>query len=170
MKSLITFPSINICECSYILVHKCMSNTDKISTSHFHHSDHAPSLAWPNSKPISQLSLGTSRHIPPRIPASRVPLTRSTGTDRSSLSSSQAGRPRACDPSCASAWMRGWGSTPGRWCTGRVMRRCGCAGAWSWPNSPASAGGTACTRTASHLWGKRTTCLEFVSGQTGHLT
>lgn len=116
-----------------------------------HHSDHAPSLAWP--EPSSELSLGTSRHIPPLSPAS--PLTRSTGRDRSSLSSSQAGRPRACDPSCASAWMRGWGSTPGRWCTGRVTRRCGCAGAWSWPNSLGSAGGTACTRTASHLRGKK---------------
>ncbi len=46
----------------------------------------------------------------------------------SSLSSNLGARPRACGPLCASAWTRGWGSTPGRRCTGRAKRRCGYAG------------------------------------------
>lgn len=78
-------------------------------------------------------------------------ITRSTGTDRSSRSSSLAGCPLACDPSCASALWTSWGNTPGRWCTGRARHRCGCADVWSWPSSPSSAGDTACTRKASHL-------------------
>lgn len=86
-------------------------------------------------------------------------LTRSRGTGRSSLSSSLGARPLACGSSCASAWTRGWGSTPGRWCTGRAKRRCGYAGVWSWRSSPESAGGTACTQTASHLW--RTNTKHF---------
>lgn len=86
-------------------------------------------------------------------------LRRSRGTGRSSLCASLGGCLRACGLSCASAWLTGWGSTPGRWCIGRAKRRCGCAGAWSWPSSPWIAGGTACTRMASHLrmigWGWR---------------
>lgn len=35
------------------------------------------------------------------------PFTRSTGRGKSSLSSSRAGSPQACGPSCASAWRRG---------------------------------------------------------------
>lgn len=78
-------------------------------------------------------------------------LRHSRGTGRSSLCASLGGCLRACGLSCASAWLTGWGSTPGRWCIGRARRRCGCAGAWSWPSSPWIAGGTACTRMASHL-------------------
>lgn len=78
-------------------------------------------------------------------------LRRSRGTGRSSLCASLGGCLLACDPSCASAWLTGWGSTPGRWCIGRARRRCGYAGAWSWPSSPWIAGGTACTQMASHL-------------------
>lgn len=56
-------------------------------------------------------------------------LRRSRGTGRSSLCASLGGCLLACDPSCASAWLTGWGSTPGRWCIGRARRRCGYAGA-----------------------------------------
>lgn len=56
-------------------------------------------------------------------------LRRSRGTGRSSLCASPGGCPRACGLSCASAWLTGWGSTPGRWCIGRARHRCGCAGA-----------------------------------------
>lgn len=59
----------------------------------------------------------------PRVPS--VSLRRSRGRDRSSLSSSRWGSPPACGLSCASAWRRGWGSTPGRSCTGTGKRRCG---------------------------------------------
>lgn len=91
-------------------------------------------------------------------------LTRSRGTCTSSLSSSLGAHPRACGSLCASAWMRGWSSTPGRWCTGRAKHRCGYAGVWSWPSSPWSAGGRACTRTASHLHGeqKMSRCQEIL--------
>lgn len=69
-------------------------------------------------------------HVAPRsCPGPRRHLTRSTDRGTSSLSSSRAGSPRACGLSCASAWRRGWGSTPCRWCTGRARRRCACAGA-----------------------------------------
>lgn len=59
----------------------------------------------------------------PRVPS--MSLRHSRGRDRSSLSSSRWGSPPACGLSCASAWRRGWGSTPGRWCTGTGKRRCG---------------------------------------------
>lgn len=86
------------------------------------------------------------------LPSLRSPgLRRSRGIGRSSLCASLGGCLQACGLSCASAWLTGWGSTPGRWCIGRARRHCGCAGAWSWPSSPWIAGGTACTRMASHL-------------------
>lgn len=70
---------------------------------------------------------------PSRIPSlsSRAPpgLRHSRGTGRSSLCASPGGCLRACGLSCASAWLTGWGSTPGRWYTDRARRRCGCAGA-----------------------------------------
>lgn len=66
---------------------------------------------------------------PAPVPPWGPPFTRSTGRDKSSLSSSRAGSPRAYGPSCASAWRRGWGSTPCRWYTGRVRRRCVFSGA-----------------------------------------
>lgn len=57
------------------------------------------------------------------------PFTHNTGRGTSSLSSSQAGSPPACGPSCASAWRRGWGSIPCRWCIGRVRHHCVFSGA-----------------------------------------
>lgn len=59
----------------------------------------------------------------------RPPFTHNTGRGTSSLSSSQAGSPPACGPSCASAWRRGWGSIPCRWCIGRVRHHCVFSGA-----------------------------------------
>ena len=56
-------------------------------------------------------------------------LRHSRGTGTSSLCASLGGCLLACGLSCASAWLTGWGSTPGRWCIGRARRHCGCAGA-----------------------------------------
>lgn len=96
-------------------------------------------------------------HVPSLSSCAHPGLRHSRGTGRSSLCASLGGCLRACGLSCASAWLTGWGSTPGRWYIDRARRRCGCAGAWSWPSSPWIAGGTACTRMASHLrmtvWG-----------------
>lgn len=57
------------------------------------------------------------------------PFTHNTGRGTSSLSSSQAGSPPACGPSCVSAWRRGWGSIPCRWYTGMARHRCAFSGA-----------------------------------------
>lgn len=114
------------------------------------------------SYPLNYIPLTSqTRPYPHTCPPSHYAsgLRHSTGTGRSSLCASLGGCLPACGLSCASAWLTGWGSTPGRWCIGRARRRCGCAGAWSWPSSPWIAGGTACTRMASHLrmmgWGWR---------------
>ena len=84
--------------------------------------------------PLLLLSSSSSSPLPP--PGLTYPsslhspgLRHSRGKGRSSLCASLGGRLRACGPSCASAWMTGWGSTPGRWCIGRARRHCGCAGA-----------------------------------------
>lgn len=124
----------------------------------FHQFDHTPYCLWPGPKANLQVNCPWA-HLATFRSSLWLRLTRSRGTGTSSLSSSLGARPRACGPSCASAWMRGWGSTPGRWCTGRAKRRCGYAGVWSWRSSPVSAGGTACTQTASHLW--RTSTERF---------
>lgn len=73
-------------------------------------------------------SCSTPPPPPIRPGAARSPFRRSRGTGKSSLSSSLGGCLLACGPSCASAWRRGWGSIPGRWCTGMARLRCGCAG------------------------------------------
>ncbi len=118
----------------------------------------------PCPAPLRNLSIFRLCFNPSRSPPSppSPSFRRSRGTGKSSLSSSPGGRLRACGPSCASAWRRGWGSIPGRWCTGTVRLRCGYAGVWSWPSSPWSAGGRACTRTASHLHGEQKMSRDFI--------
>lgn len=96
----------------------------------FLHRQHSTTASYP----LNYIPL-TSQPLPPTLTRTlplfiRSPgLRHSRGTGRSSLCASLAGCLRACGLSCASAWLTGWGSTPGRWCIGRARRRCGCAGA-----------------------------------------
>lgn len=88
---------------------------------------HHSATAW--CLPSTQLHSPYLSTPSPPSPSCSPALRRSTGTGRSSLCASLGGCLQACGLSCASAWLTGWGNTPGRWCIGRERRRCECAGA-----------------------------------------